>query len=87
MDRFHYEDFPSDEVTEFPRRVKHVEVFDAEGNYLSGRSARIDKDDMKLSVYTKPYIEKHRKGYVGWFETHEEDSVVVLHPGEYFEVE
>ena len=86
VSRYNFEDFPVDQTTEFPKRVRCVTLYDREGYVLGLRSKRFDKD-MTLFINPRQEDGARKKGYVGYYEDKKDESIVVLRPGEYFEVE
>ena len=80
-----FEDFPVDEETTFPMRVRSVSLYNAEGYVIGLRSVPFDKD-MKLIVNPRRNNEARKNGYVGYYEDKKDETIVVLMPGEYFEV-
>ena len=83
MNKYFFHDFPAEEMTEFPGRVKSVSLHDPNGNLIDLRSA---PDGKKMKLTVNPTTRGNRS-YIGWFSNLKNESVVVFKPGEYFVVE
>ena len=86
VSRFTFNDFPVEQKTKFPNRVRTVSLFNSEG-YVIGIRALPHGKDMELLV--NPTFNSHdlKQGYIGYYENKKDQTIVVLMPGEYFEVE